>query len=715
MYRTAEPPTWDPLPQCQHVKLAMIKEKGKRYDSDKTIAESRVEGDVDKLLTIKVPVDSEKIFDAGIFDNERQVTLVEGVGGMGKTSLAYQYAKKWAEGKLSIFDAVALVRLRGLNEHDVREVDRILPHLLFLASGTSISKEMARLFVDKHNILLILDGWDESPASIRKPSFIKDLLRSVSPQTRILITSRPDFSLDLHGLANRVEIVGFTKGDIHNYFENALKSKLPDSEVKSACDKLSNHFHRYPIIESCCYVPLNAAILAFTYLNRCQTLPITRCELFQEVVLCCIARELETRQPDRVLEDVSSFEDLPADLKEQLHKLSELAFNGVMDNKIVFTQKELTLGLLHGVQGFSGSIGRKLVTCNFIHLAVQELLAAYYISRLEPAEHSEQFETLLNDKLKFPVLQFYSGLTRLTNESVRNLITRFNFNQYKGNSEHCLLAFLNCIFEAQIHDQSFYEQLLHSLKSSVDLSYISLSPMDCLSLHYFLSSIRTLVKGKIYLDICICSIDDQCLGMLLGISTEHAETSSTSGVLESVETLEVQGNKYTDTGIAYITRALISNNTLKRLQVGYESVTDLGLVPLLEALPRLRLLKNLGLQWTLSNPDETLKMIGECVGRSTMVELRLSLFPPSLHSEETITEWVKSVMVGGSGLIHSLKSCQVTKLVIVICLQKISFPIDRKLDVQAQLLSSLQKSVTFTNSEREKNFTKPLYVYVTCY
>ena len=440
----------------------MIKEKGKRCGSDKTIAESRVEGDVDKLLTIKLPVDFERIFDAGTFDDERQVILVEGVGGMGKTSLAYQYAKKWAEGKLSTIDAVALGRLRDLNECDVHEVDRILPHLLFLASGNSISKGMARLIVDKQKILLILDGWDESPASIRKPSFIKDLLRSVSSQTRLLITSRPDFSLDLHGLANRVEILGFTKSDIHDYFENALKSHLPNSEVKSACDKLSSHFHRYPVIESCCYVPLNAAILAYIYLNRDQTLPITRCELFQELVLCCIVRELDTRQPDRVLEDVSSFEDLPTDLKEQLYNLSELAFKGVMQNKIVFTQKELTslstLGLLHSVQGF-GSIGRKSVTCIFIHLAVQELLAAYYISRLEPAEHSKQFETLLNDNLKFPVLQFYAGLTGLTNESVRNLITGFHFDYNEEESRLCLLAFLNCIFEAQIHDQLFFEQI----------------------------------------------------------------------------------------------------------------------------------------------------------------------------------------------------------------------------------------------------------------
>ena len=661
VYRTAQPPTWDPLPQCQHVKLAMIKEKGRRYGSDKTIAESRVEGDVDKLLRTKVPVDSERIFDAGTFDDERQVILVEGVGGMGKTSLAYQYAKKWAEGKLSTFDAVALVRLRDLNEHDVHEGDRILPHLLFLASGNSTSKEMAQLIVDKRKILLILDGWDESPASIRKPSFFKDLLRSVSSQTRILITSRPDFSLDLHGLANRVEILGFTKSDIHDYFENALKSHLPNSEVKLACKKLTSHFHRYPVIESCCYVPLNAAILAYIYLNRDQTLPITRCELFQELILCCIVRELETRRPNRVLEDVSSFEDLPADLKEQLYNLSELAFKGVMQNKIFFTQKEFTslstLGLLHSVQGF-GSIGRKSVTCNFIHLAVQELLAAYYISRLEPAEHSKQFETLLNDNLKFPVLQFYSGLTGLTNESVRNLITGFHFDFDRIESRLCLLAFLNCVFEAQIHDRLFFKQMVRTLNSRVNLHLISLSPMDCLSVYYFLSSIRTVVTGHIELNLFDCSIDDQCLSMLLGISTEHAETSCTSNVLEPVETLLVEVNGYTDTGIAYIARALISNNTLKTLMVGNDSVTDMGLVPLLEALPRLHSLETLVLLWSLSHPDETLNKIGECVGRSTLKRLELWFYSLSLQSEEVVKEWLQSVVVGGNSLIRSLERRQ---------------------------------------------------------
>ena len=149
--------------------------------------------------------------------------------------------------------------------------------------------------------------------------------------------------------------------------------------------------------------------------------------------------------------------------------------------------------------------------------------------------------------------------------------------------------------------------MVSTLKSKLNLKFISLSPMDCLSVHYFLSSIRTVVRGQIDLDISLCHIDDQCLGMLLGISNDHAETSSTSGVLESVETLKVSyNNKYTDTGIGYIARALVYNSTIKTLSVGSDSVTDMGLVPLLEVLPRQHSLDSLELYCSLSHPDESL-------------------------------------------------------------------------------------------------------------
>ena len=660
VYRADQPPTWDPLPQCQYVKLAMIKKKGKRYNTDKTSAEHRVKGDVDKLLKIELPVDSDKIFDAGTFDNECQVILVEGVGGMGKTSLVYQYPKNWAEGKLSTFDVVALVRLRDLNEDDVHEVDRILPHLLFLASGNSISKEVARLFINKQKFLFILDGWDESPASIRKPSFIKNLLRSVSRQTRILITSRPDFSLDLHGLANRVEILGFTKRDICDYFKNAIKSQLPDSKVKLACDKLSSHFNRYPVIESCCYVPLNAAILAYIYLNRDENLPVTRCELFKELILCCIVRELKTRQPDRVLEDVSSFEDLPADLKEQLHNLSELAFKGVMQNKVVFTQKEITslstLGLLHIAQGFGG-IDSKSFTGNFIHLAIQELLAAFYISQLRPSEHVEQIRTLLGDNLKLPVLQFYAGLTGLTNENAQSFFTGFKFGDYTDVPliQQRLLSFLNCIFEAQLNDEWFFKRMICILSGLIDLSCITLTPLDCLSVNFFISSyIKTGSSGKIVLRLSECEINDQFLGLLLGIIVNPA--SCVPCVLEPITTLELARNMFTDNGIEYLVAALnrVSNSNLEELEFGNEGVTDMGLVPLLEALPKHRSLKRLRLFWTLTDVSNSLEKIQKFVKNSTVKRLEVFAFSPSLKSEERVKEWISKLY---SQILNLRRSC----------------------------------------------------------
>ena len=272
-----------------------------------------------------------------------------------------------------------------------------------------------------------------------------------------------------------MNIIGFTEKDIDEYFRSAFQSELVSpKDVHSACDKLSDHFRRYPVIKSCCYVPLNAAILAYVYLSGGHTLPITRFELFRDLVLCYIKRELETHKPVRVLDDVPSFEDLPPDLSEQLHNLCVLAFEGVKNNKIVFSQKELTsfnlpkdlptLGLLDSVKGY-GPVCSRQITYNFIHLAVQELLAAYYISKMESDKQAEVFESLLSKSRSSAVLQFYSAFSQLTNEGVRNFITEQRIfisegGRIKFKLSNSCVSILNCFFEAQLHDKSFYRQII---------------------------------------------------------------------------------------------------------------------------------------------------------------------------------------------------------------------------------------------------------------
>ena len=111
--------------------------------------------------------------------------------------------------------------------------------------------------------------------------------------------------------------------------------------LEDECRKIKDHLANYPAIESSCYIPLNAAILTFLYLQHNRTLPTTHFQMFYELILLFIAREVNTRQPKRTLGTISSLNALPRDLKKQLELISILAYEGVMNNKIVFIQDEL--------------------------------------------------------------------------------------------------------------------------------------------------------------------------------------------------------------------------------------------------------------------------------------------------------------------------------------------------------------------------------------
>ena len=169
--------------------------------------------------------------------------------------------------------------------------------LLFASDGEEgidyIVTNIVQRIKDGLKFLLILDGWDEAPACLRTPpdlehppdnSFLGNLLRSVSSNTTILITSRPDSSVDLHNRPNvkRVEILGFTKESIHDYFHEALSTQLSPMILEDECRKIKDHFVNYPAIESSCYIPLNAAILIHFYI--CNTTvhclpPTLRCSM----------------------------------------------------------------------------------------------------------------------------------------------------------------------------------------------------------------------------------------------------------------------------------------------------------------------------------------------------------------------------------------------------------------------------------------------------
>ena len=207
-----------------------------------------------------------------------------------------------------------------------------------------------------------------------------------------------------------------------------------------------------------------------------------------------------------------------------------------------------------------------------------------------------------------------------------------------------------------------------------------------------------MVKGQLYLNLSYCSNDS--LAILLANSPEHidAETSSTSDILAPVQTL-ILSNGYTDSGIPYIARALESNNTLKSMTVGTYNVTDMGLLLLLEALPRQHSLEKLRLKWTLSHPDESLKKIGECVGRSRLKQLDLEPYSPSLQSEEAVKEWLQAVMDGGKSLLNSFSHDQVECWLQMFC--QCHCQVD-KFSIESQLYSFFYETLDNINKDRSK-------------
>ena len=419
-----------------------------------------------------------------------RVVLIEGAPGGGKSTLAFYICKQWVEGAsfLSKFDIVVIAYLRDQAIQNAGTLADILPADAFKMSQM-VANQIKRSC--GHQVLFIFDGWDEFPYHLQNDSLVSTIIRNPQKlslhKSTVLITSRPVSSGNLFNFVNRrVEILGFTQHQIREYIEKALDGN------STHVQKLVQHLENHPVIEGYCYIPLHAAILVHVFLTMNEVLPTTLHELFCSLVLCCIVRELETHDSKQMLPELSSLNDLPGDLKSQLSHLCVLAYEGVMQNKVVFYQKDLqathipanlpSLGILQAVEGLT--LYSKSLSYNFLHLSVQELLAAYHISQMNPSKQLEIFKHLLESPRFQPVLQYYSGFTKLDNSRIRGFISAHT----QKKSLLKILPFLHCFFEAQ--QTSLCLLVDQKLRTAIILEQ-ELNPGDFSAIGYFITSLLT--------------------------------------------------------------------------------------------------------------------------------------------------------------------------------------------------------------------------------
>ena len=517
--------------------------------------------------------------------------IVEGNAGIGKTTLCTMLTEEWANGEiLTQFDCVLLLPLR---ERSVSTAATLPQLFKLLHSSERIRTSVIEALEEREGegVLIIADGWDELDNENRSDtSFLHNLLfGDTLPFACVLLTSRPSASAPLHNLPTvdcLVEVVGFNEENVKQYIESEFE-KCPE-KASSLIEQLENN----PLIASVCSVPLNCAIICNVWQTLDRTLPSTLTELYSQIVLNVILRNLNKRN---VLESVFdlSFDSIPGDLYDMFWLTCKFAYECLSRDKIVFSRKEIAylfpqvldssdklrcFGLMQCARSLL-PVGQGL-SFHFVHLTIQEFLAALHLVTLPNEEKLKVCETHADSDRFDIVWRFafglgcqkkssYSGkVVCLDNDVVDRFLCITDHDE--TNKQDLRLTLCHCAMESMNDTVSrkIGKQIEGKFKGYI--GSIADNPHDCVAVFHVLLHISHC--SDIEINLSNCGLTDKLLKELTDI------ISSKGGALQCNK-LVLYGNKITDNGIIDLfNRASDSLCSLKWLDWNSNSITNISIL-----------------------------------------------------------------------------------------------------------------------------------------
>ena len=494
-----------PPPTRTVFNLALIQKKRLEFGPNEELVRLLQRGQVKEAAESHTEIELSNLMTAD--DEQRKVILIEGAPGSGKSTLAWHICQQWEKGELfTEYEVVVFVQLRDLELQSARSVAGILP-----VECTDMALDIAALLTRSgrwgRGVLLVLDGWDELQPDCPLHSLLMQLIATPACLnmhfSSLIITSRPVTSGELQCHASsRVEVLGFKPEEVQQYFKACFGTDCQNYARFVA--QLSDR----PVIEAACFLPLNAVIVCLTFLACNYSLPHTLHGVFEKLVLSCIVRHVADRGEAKGRITASCLGDLPPGFDAALSAVSSLAFHGIWVNKVVFSEKDVkvfnlsidlssTLSLVQVVESF-GVCGHSK-SYNFFHLQIQELLAAYHISKLEEDEQVRIFKDLFGQPRFAAVFQFYAAFTKLQAEGIRAVLVDMI-------KVYCR-ALIQCVYEAQDPCLcQFVGDTLHATKSHLPrgpllcLSSYS-SPLYIIALGYFLCHYCYSCSEELYISV----------------------------------------------------------------------------------------------------------------------------------------------------------------------------------------------------------------------
>ena len=517
---------WPPTPSRVFINLACIDWETvvTKEEADECTRAMVEDGNVDVIMKKKRNISFDDIVRDLPATAFKKVVLVEGAPGVGKSTFAWEFCRRWERGEIAQqYQLVLLLRLRDDRMSRAESLGDLIYHPSSSIHQCVVEELESTLGV---NVLIILEGFDELPDFQRQePSiFLQLILGQLLPFATILVTSRPWSTSALlrkivHRIFQHIEVLGFTEENIRRYVSsvftdekttNAIEQSVGSQdevseEAKKNIDDVMTYLATYPQIKACMYIPLNAAIVVSIHKEskkgKC-ILPKTLTELYYALTQVLLLRYLYGHPEYSQREwNVQSFQkDLPAEVYTQLLSISKLAYDGICIKRgkrvqLIFSDLPAgfeTLGFMQSVAQVYVQHGQK-TSHNFLHLTVQEFLAARHISTMSPAEQLKHFQRHKDGRLRV-VLRFLAGITELknvTHEQLRGLLGKPDVRQGDGQQTlHCKpmrpdvcveAHHTNWLFEAQNTD--LLQSLLHNHTTSFTFTKAML-PLEYYSVGY---------------------------------------------------------------------------------------------------------------------------------------------------------------------------------------------------------------------------------------
>ncbi|XP_023185614.1 NLR family CARD domain-containing protein 3-like [Xiphophorus maculatus] len=351
-------------------------------------------------------------------DQPIRTVMTMGVAGIGKTLLTQKFTLDWAEGKTNQnIDFIFPFTFRELNMLKEEKFSLLgLIHKLF-----SKTKEISSF--ETFQVLFIFDGLDESRFTLnfKNNPILTDVTESSSvdvlvtnlirrkllPSALLWITTRPAAANQIPAecVGMETEVRGFTDPQKEEYF----RKRFRDDEEKAS--RIISHIQKSKCLHIMCHIPVFCWITAKVLEDVMKTregekLPKTLTEMYIAFLEVNFAIKKEKYDGGKKTRSIWSPEN-----KKLIESLGKLAFEQLLEGNLIFYDKELKkcginikdAALFSGV--FTEMFKRERGTCDisvysFVHLSIQEFLAAVYMLHCFTSRKSEVIKTFLGEKYR---------------------------------------------------------------------------------------------------------------------------------------------------------------------------------------------------------------------------------------------------------------------------------------------------------------------------